>query len=388
VYEMTVIYLLGMLGFGVYLWGSNSNLARRLLALSVDMVLLLLVMASFREFITWHGGGWIADSVAMLYLRPNQFLSGDLLLYSPVNALSMLLLPVVVSAWFECSDYRATPGKFLMRVAVSDRRNSKPTFWHALIRNAVKWISLTFWPLLLLSIALVYFKGKALHDYLVKGSSLALGEGIARKLGNLRLYENDNSTRFRFDDHEDAGAYGETLLLNELERLKSGGVIGEYGSTHNMVFNNRNFELDGYAMVPGLGIIVMEAKFYSGKIYPGNMPHWDNIKTDGTNAPKKNPCVQLERSTNLFTELLESKGLFRWPVYSMVIMSHPGIQMVWGDSEPQYTVLGINMLEDFIRHDMQQDASIAFSNRDYAEIRDALQVHYREYVDRSAEYAN
>ncbi len=383
----TFVVIVGIAAVGLMLWRSSLHMSRRLLALAIDLILLLFVMKLYAAIFFGFGSVWLASTMHLFYLPSPQLFFGYGLVYAPINALLMLTIPVIVSTLFESSAYRATPGKILMRMAVSDRANSQPSLKDALIRNAVKWISLTAWPLLLVSIVMVYFKGKALHDYIIKGTTLTLGEGVENKLGKAKLYELDDSTRFQFNDHEEAGAYGETVLIKELEHLKTKGAIGDYGTTDNMVFNNRNFEIDGYAMIPDLGIVVMEAKFYSGKVYPTDLPHWDNIKSDGTNTAKKNPCIQLERTSNLLTELLESKGLLRWPVYSMVVLTHPGIDMAWGESLPKFPVVATNMLEDFIRDDMAADKAISFSEQDYHDVKSALTEHRHAYVDRSPEFA-
>ncbi|MES9870245.1 MAG: nuclease-related domain-containing protein, partial [Sedimenticola sp.] len=183
------------------------------------------------------------------------------------------------------------------------------------------------------------------------------------------------------------GQYGEMLLLKELERLKSEGKILDYGATRNIVFRNKNFEMDAYALVQNVGIIVMEAKFYSGKIYPTGFDMWDNVKPDGTNSPKKNPCLQIERTTTLFCDLLDSRDINKWPVYPCVVIAHPNAQLVWGESAPQYFILRLDMLEDQLSDGVDPDARIVFSDNDHDEIRKLLEEHEKEYVDRSPEFA-
>jgi len=348
-------------------WRSNPFLGRRALALGIDVALMLAVLPAAVHFLS--------------SLLPPNIIAFELYLVLGIT------LPPAIWALFESSDFRATPGKLLVKIAVSNRRRTKPSFVEAFIRNLVKWLSITNWPLLLVNIAFYHFKGKALHELLINSSSFQLSEGMARKLGDTKVYLADHSVNLQFEDHEQAGLYGETLLLKELERLKSKGIILDYGSTKNMVFEHKNFEMDAYALVQGVGIFVLEAKFYSGKVYLSHLDMWDNIKADGSNAPKQNPCLQLERTASLFRDLLDSKYRPDWPIYPVVMLTHPGVEMASSDSPPQYPVLTLPMLEDQLRDSFAPDQQIAFTTRDCEEIRALLLEHEKAYVDRSPEFA-
>ncbi len=168
----TFLVIVGMAAVGLMLWRSNSNLSRRLLALVIDLILVLFVMKLYATIFFGLGSVWMVSAMQLFYLPGPQLFLGYGLVYAPINALIMLTIPIIVSALFECSAHRATPGKILMHMVVSDRGNSQLSLMDALIRNAVKWISLTTWPLLLVSIAMVQFKGKSLHDYVIKGAVL------------------------------------------------------------------------------------------------------------------------------------------------------------------------------------------------------------------------
>ncbi|MET0082027.1 MAG: RDD family protein [Sedimenticola sp.] len=368
---VSVWILIGITLKALFSWGANPDRSRRSIALVLDLFLISFILGNVVIMLVEGGYASGLDSSTL----------------TQVVLVAAFIAPPLIWALFESSGYRATPGKLLFKLAVSNRNKSKPSFTQAFIRNTVKWVSIANWPLFLLNIAFFHYKGHALHDLVVKGFTSRLPEDIGRKLGDTKIYVSNYQENFDFNDHEDAGQYGEMLLLKELERLKSEGKILDYGTTRNMVFRNRNFEMDAYALVQNVGIIVMEAKFYSGKIYPTGFDMWDNVKPDGTNSPKKNPCLQIERTTTLFCDLLDSRDINKWPVYPCVVIAHPNTQLVWGESAPQYFVIRLDMLEDQLSDGVDPDARIVFSDNDHDEIRQLLEEHEKEYIDRSPEFA-
>ena len=353
-----------LLVVGLFLWQSNNHLARRTLALSTDLI-------PFQVF------GFMLSSTGDINAYPNTLAELFLPLHDPLSVTLLYAIPVFYGTLMECSKYRATGGKLLFRIIVGNNNGSQPTLISSLLRNLAKWTTITISPLFVLNSLLVYFSGRGIHDHVIKGFVAPLPKGSKRKIGQVKVYPRSLGPKLDFKDHEDAGAYGETLLTKELEKL-SKTVIYSYGSTDNLVYARRNFEIDSYALVQGVGLLLLEAKFYSGEIYPTAFDQWDNIKGN-VNSPKDNPCRQLARTKEVLTGLLESYGMNRWPIYPAVVFTSPSSIVVRNEnSKPQLPVLDLVMLSDWIQA-LKNDPSISFSNKDVEQIKGIFKKHEKEY---------
>ncbi|WP_245956977.1 RDD family protein [Aestuariispira insulae] len=94
------------------------------------------------------------------------------------SAGDLILLALFVFYWLgaELSPLRATPGKALLGLTLTDKNGEKPSLVQTVIRNLIKWISLPFW-LPFIVIGLTRHK-QGLHDmaagtYVVKRRALA-----------------------------------------------------------------------------------------------------------------------------------------------------------------------------------------------------------------------
>lgn len=275
-------------------------------------------------------------------------------------------------AWFDASVYRGTLGKRLFRLVVVGNDGAEASFTTAMIRNVMKsLISLPVWPI---NLFLIWNEKRTLHDWIAGCVVRHLPKGITGRLNPRRIIAGHPLT---FTDHETAGAYGENLLSRELELLLSERLVSAHGSTGNLVCNGRNFQVDSYVLVQGIGILLIEAKFYSGEIHVSDSPFWD-IYQRGANSPKENPCIQLARTSEILADLLRRSELLRWPVVPIVVLVHPNAAIVRSAPSPRYPVVDLYELEGWIRG-VKLDKSIKFSGKDSSAILLALREHEAAY---------
>lgn len=308
---------------------------------------------------------------------------------------------------FEASKLKATPGKLLCGLEVNTRKGARLPFYRSLLRNflklalspvlffylatvipysaSTKALADPFTKVLLLSIVglgilnmLLLSYRKLFHDLLI-GSVVNDKDGFREKAS---VRQNESTKPYRFLNHEDAGAYGEVMLERKLLTLYAKSEIFGYGSTDNLFYKGKNFQVDSYALVPGLGILLIEAKYYSGEIYVSGHNYWDIHKRDAI-EPKKNPCIQVKRTTNLFLRMLHDHDLYKWPVIPVVVMTCPSaVLRVEEHSRPDLPVLALNDLEELV-FGSKRDSSIVFQEEDKVQIEAMLKRHERPYRARN-----
>lgn len=294
-----------------------------------------------------------------------------------------LLLFVLYGAVMERSSLRATVGKLLTgtivcRTKKASRNLERPTLARALWRNLLKWFSIAWIPTLALNVILVVSLGRrSVHEWLSSTQTYRRIKGQLR-YGDELLRDHSLLPAARFDDHEQAGLYGEQLLLQQLEQMK-GNTINAFGSSGNMVFNGRNYEIDAYALVPGLGIVVMEAKYYSGTLTLGNYDMWDRVDLNGENRPVKNSSKQVQRTVSIFADMLERHGLGKWPIYPLVVLTHPNAFIDGGGGHAfEGWVAFLDSLPQVLA-ESAQDGNVRFTAKDSARIKELIAMHEQAY---------
>jgi len=185
--------------------------------------------------------------------------------------------------------------------------------------------------------------------------------------------------RRSFTSAEDAGRYGETLLQEELRRLK-GTVINGYITTANILFDEQNFEIDFLVMVPGVGLIVAEVKYFSGDVYCTEGRYWKQKKINGTEVETRNASKQSLRTRAILKKLLVAKNLNKWPIKPLVIFVHPEARIFKGKAtrKPQTEILKLDMFAGWVDQQKKRD-SLVFTQDDFQELYKSIKSEEKEF---------
>jgi len=184
-----------------------------------------------------------------------------------------------------------------------------------------------------------------------------------------------------FDTHKrkSAGDFGESLMQDELRRIK-GNLINGYITSENMVHKNKNFEIDFLVLIPYVGLVIAEVKYHAGKVYCTSNNEWKQEYSDGQYQYLKNASLQALRTKSLFQNLLMSNRMDRWPLYSVVVYTHPKAKIFKGKkaNEPQTDVLTLPMFESWIKS-LRRQESATFSKREFSRLHKLIKAHERQY---------
>ncbi|EGU40192.1 hypothetical protein VII00023_15476 [Vibrio ichthyoenteri ATCC 700023] len=185
-----------------------------------------------------------------------------------------------------------------------------------------------------------------------------------------------NSSEYK---RKEAGNHGEKLMKTTLQELK-GNVINGYITTENMVFNNKNFEIDFLVLAPHVGLVVVEVKHYSGKVYCSDDKNWHQINSQGIKKSYKNASLQSLRTKSLLSEILTSENINNWPLSSVVVFTHPtaNIYKQKGTKSPQTEILIRNTFKGWLNEQEKHD-DVIFSIDDFNKIRNLLKSTEHEY---------
>ena len=176
-----------------------------------------------------------------------------------------------------------------------------------------------------------------------------------------------------------AGDKGEAIFRDVIHSLK-GKKLHNYMYTNNLVVNGKNFEIDFIVLVPGVGIVLTEVKYYSGTVYCTGGEEWQQNKPNGDIKKHKNASKQVLRTKSLTSQVLKRHALNHWPIIPLVVFTHP-------DATIKQHTKGTLSQTDVIRSDMfakwldkqPKDAAIRFTQQDNNAIKKALATHAQRY---------
>ena len=151
-------------------------------------------------------------------------------------------------------------------------------------------------------------------------------------------------------------------------------------STKNLFFDNQNFEIDFLLLVPKVGLVLLEVKYYSGEVSCTDDRVWKQKNSRGVSVEHKNASLQVLRTRALLKKLLAAHNGCKWPIKSVVVFVHPKavIFKAMQPNKPQTEVLTLNMLECWI-DSLPKKNDIIFKQSDSNHIRSILTSAYREY---------
>ncbi|WP_257266046.1 nuclease-related domain-containing protein [Endozoicomonas sp. ONNA2] len=182
-----------------------------------------------------------------------------------------------------------------------------------------------------------------------------------------------------FNDHKDAGDFGEAKVRAVLSKLKGKVIYGFIGS-QNIFYAGKNFEIDFVISVPGVGFIMAEVKYHSGQIFCDNKPMWRQIKTNGSTYDYKNASKQIIRTRGLFKRLLTDHDINKWPIKMVVIYAHENavIYPAMSPDNPQTDVVKLENLESWIKK-LPRNDQISMTREEHKQIEALIERHHRKY---------
>ena len=177
---------------------------------------------------------------------------------------------------------------------------------------------------------------------------------------------------------EAAGAFGEARVVQAVKSMIGTEVDG-YITSSNIVHNGKNFEIDCLALVPEFGLVLMEVKYYSGKV-TCTAGQWLRTNRRGETEEMGNASRQVLRTERLLKTLLKSDKLDRWPITSVVIHAHPEVALRYGDGEnaPQTDIVPLAHLHSYLS-ELPRDPSIHFTREDFEALRTAIKQNEKAY---------
>jgi len=176
-----------------------------------------------------------------------------------------------------------------------------------------------------------------------------------------------------------AGAEGELLFKKHLETLK-GKKINNYMTTPNMMINGKNFEIDFRVLVPKVGIVMVEVKYYAGQVKCIKGQDWLQTKANGNTETRKNASKQALRTRHLMVSALKEQNLNKWPIIPVVVFTHPTatILRAKGDLLPETDIIRMEMFSSWLDKQPRK-SNIKFTKEDNDRIKQALSTHVKEY---------
>nr|WP_306671058.1 nuclease-related domain-containing protein [Endozoicomonas sp. SESOKO1] len=161
-----------------------------------------------------------------------------------------------------------------------------------------------------------------------------------------------------------------------------GKVIYGFIGSQNIFYAGKNFEIDFVLSVPGVGFIMAEVKYHSGKIICDNKPMWTQYKTNGTTYEYKNASQQVIRTRGLFKKLLTDHDMNKWPIKSVVIYAHENavIYPAMSPDNPQTDVVKLENLESWIKK-LPRNDRIRMTREEHEQIEKLIGKHHREYEE-------
>lgn len=181
-----------------------------------------------------------------------------------------------------------------------------------------------------------------------------------------------------------AGLEGEQKFQDKLDDLGT-KLATRYISSGNMLYGQSWVaEIDFLVMVPNVGLVVVEVKNYNGEILCSNEDKWTRVKYDNygnqvDTTYESNVSKQVITTTKMLTKILSWHKVNKWKITPVVVFVNPKAEIVILESnKPQTDVVTIDQFENWLES-LPKDYSQQFSEDDYQQISDAIQVAEQRY---------
>ena len=163
-----------------------------------------------------------------------------------------------------------------------------------------------------------------------------------------------------------------TTPLNQFLHNHVQNINATYFSKNVMPIAEAGVALDAVVLINGLGIVVITEKHYRGDIYFSGDTSW-LIHDQNKQIKCKNACLEAQHAKQLLARLLCEHSLTRWPILSLVVLTHPQAEVtqVIGKQRIQCDVIKLNELGKwFAQH--KTDDSINFSKTNRQQFKQLL----------------
>lgn len=180
------------------------------------------------------------------------------------------------------------------------------------------------------------------------------------------------------DGRHHAGDLGERIFLNKIRPWK-GSRLNGYFRTANLRFQGNELEIDALLMVPGVGLVLAEVKFYKGELYCHDQPHWLQISENGRKQ-LPNATRQANRTAGLLRQMLTYCEMNDWPVIPAVVFTH-GKARIRGTEAAQRSgvpVLYLSQFEGWL-DSLPKDSKIRFSRDDAQRLQQMFKAYEAEH---------
>ncbi len=180
--------------------------------------------------------------------------------------------------------------------------------------------------------------------------------------------------------NESAGNAGEEAVREVLRQLKGSKLAG-FIRTTNLVWRERNFQIDFLVFVPRIGLVVLEVKKWKGIVKASREEKWTQ-EYDSHRNEFNNASLQVLRTCGLVLQLLETAGLNRWPIRPLVVFAHEEATILKGKGPlaPQTDLILKTMISGWIDDNSSEDVSYRFTDSDFTGVKRVISAHAMEYV--------
>jgi hypothetical protein len=147
------------------------------------------------------------------------------------------------------------------------------------------------------------------------------------------------------------GAIGENIVADALARLGNDHIV-----IHNLRLDGRG-DADHIVVGPA-GAMVIETKYLAGRIVCQDNGRWTQLKRDEVRQIA-DPAAQVQRAADGVTYILGRRGLTYVPVYAVLVMAHPRVELDVARS-PVLVVRPFELvprLQEVARHQQRLDAA-------------------------------
>lgn len=176
-----------------------------------------------------------------------------------------------------------------------------------------------------------------------------------------------------------AGEEGEKIAEDMLKSFVSHDIIKGYLSTENVCVEGSFFEIDFLVFKENVGLIVVEVKHYSGDISVINDQEIRQVKPSGESKTISNPRKQVQRTGHLLEKLLREFKCKPYPIYNMVLLSHPNATILQQEST-EIPIVPIANFYEYLEQ-LPRSATIKISRTDYDKIVTGISKYTTEYND-------
>ncbi|HAU8262568.1 TPA: NERD domain-containing protein [Kluyvera intermedia] len=176
-----------------------------------------------------------------------------------------------------------------------------------------------------------------------------------------------------------AGNYGEEIVRDELRNLKNKKIISGFIRSKNILFYGRNFQIDFLVFSPGIGLITLEVKNWTGVIKATSSDKWIQEHT-GKTKEFGNPCLQVSRTCGLLLQILEKGKVNKWPIRPLVVFVNDNAKIMRSKiNEPQTDIILKSMIESWIESNSTNENNYKFTQQEFDTVVNTISKYTQEY---------